>query len=829
MLVLREFDISPFQEINRSNYRFTVPSFVEIEGQSLLLLKNQIETPILLPDGTTLVANQGAIDYFGQVEGGKYLANIPPSNPFIDLPVGENRLDNTATFADFDRDGNAELIYSAGGEIAYYRLDENNIFRSVDDNPLADFNLGGTISHSAIDLDFDGDLDAVVKSINSNTAGLYLNQEGVLTRFTGEVNLPDGINLNNPEAIFAIDEDGDGDFDIVYHNDDGSLSLFRNQNGQYSAVADSDNPFVGIDLAGGFPGFGDTDGDGDVDLLVGNANGGLEFYENLQVSGDLTPIAASDRFEVFSQNPQELDVLYNDYGAQGRALTITAVDATSALGGTIAIAENRLIYTPPERIDSITEDNFSYSVTDTDGQTDTATVTITILPRLFVPLVGEDNPFNGLDVGTDSTPTLFDLDFDGDLNLFSGNGAGTIATFGNDNGVFVALEGTDNPFNGLQLGNFATNSAIAIADFDGDGDVDFTGGSSATNDELEYFYYRNDNGSITRLTDDNQPIEYLKSISSNIKPVAVDWNSDGWVDLVSTDSNGLLHYFQNQSGTLIEVDDSVNPFQTINLAGEGQELDIGTEASVAFLDWDRDGDLDLMVGQRLGSIIALQNDGNGWTKLTGQDHPLGEDVDIGIGATIAAGDVDSDGDVDLIMGNDDGTFLYWSGSSSDAIDSEPSLDAPENTVFRFFNEAGFHFYTVSTAERDYIINNLSNYQYEGGAYIAADPLLADPEIVPVYRLFNHDTGSHLYTTSQTEVDFIQANLPSLTFEGEVFYAYNSQVEGSIPIHRFVADTGSHFYTPSSAERDFVEENLDNYQYEGIAYYAYPFPSDTDIV
>ena len=56
MFVLREFDTSPFQEINRSTFRFTVPSFVDIDGRSLLFLKNQQETPFLFPDGTTLVA-----------------------------------------------------------------------------------------------------------------------------------------------------------------------------------------------------------------------------------------------------------------------------------------------------------------------------------------------------------------------------------------------------------------------------------------------------------------------------------------------------------------------------------------------------------------------------------------------------------------------------------------------------------------------------------------------------------------------------------------------------------------------------------------------------
>ena len=80
----------------------------------------------------------------------------------------------------------------------------------------------------------------------------------------------------------------------------------------------------------------------------------------------------------------------------------------------------------------------------------------------------------------------------------------------------------------------------------------------------------------------------------------------------------------------------------------------------------------------------------------------------------------------------------------------------------------------------------------------------------------------MYTTNEAERDFIQENDSRFNFQGEVFNAYETQVEGSIPIYRFLnTDLSVHFYTPSAEERDIVEETLPNYQSEGIAYYALP--------
>ena len=90
----------------------------------------------------------------------------------------------------------------------------------------------------------------------------------------------------------------------------------------------------------------------------------------------------------------------------------------------------------------------------------------------------------------------------------------------------------------------------------------------------------------------------------------------------------------------------------------------------------------------------------------------------------------------------------------------------------------------------------------------------------MYRFFNQDTGVHLYTTSEIERETV-TELDNYSFEGEVFSAYNTEVEGAIPVYRFFnLDTGAHFYTPSVTERDAVNE-LSDYQSEGVAYYALP--------
>ncbi|GAB4534481.1 MAG: hypothetical protein Tsb0014_20720 [Pleurocapsa sp.] len=676
MFVLREKPQSPFQDISTNDINFATPHFVEIDGRSVLVVTGQTETPIY--NGVEFITSfNGNIDYYVQAEGGKYIRENVHQSPLQNLLVG-SRVTNL-TVADFDNDGQDDLIHSfnrhvphslgtliGDGVIEYYRPNADGIYQSLEPNPFANLNKNtDNKSHTAIDFNGDGWLDLMVQASDSNVPVFYLNNDGVLEAYTGKINLPNAIASALPEHIYSFDEDGDGDFDVAVKNNDGSLSLFRNQEGTYTAA--SNNPFEDLDVSNEKLAFNDVDGDGDVDFVGITPTGKVNYYENLTVESDRPPIAADDYLDVFNTSSQELDVMFNDYGAQGQALTISNFDSESALGGIITLddndttdtADDRLIYTAPTGITNQTEDTFTYTVTDADGQTDTATVTLTIFPRLFTPQEGKDNPLNDLDVGGYSSPAIVDWDGDGDGDLFTGNGYGTVQYFRNDNGEFI--EATDNPFDGIELDY--GHSGIAIADFDLDGDFDAVMGSS--DNTLEYF--RNDDGTYTKLSSDDSPINFFPNqlqVSYDIKPTAVDWDGDGLMDLVTADSIGQLHYFHNQGGVLEEVALAESPFKPLNLAGEGQELYLGEDVSVAFSDFDGDGDLDILAGNSLGQVLAFRNDGDDWTKLTAQDHPFGEYTDIGIKSTVATGDLDGDGDLEAIVGSRDGTFLYWEGLTS---------------------------------------------------------------------------------------------------------------------------------------------------------------------
>ena len=149
-------------------------------------------------------------------------------------------------------------------------------------------------------------------------------------------------------------------------------------------------------------------------------------------------------------------------------------------------------------------------------------------------------------------------------------------------------------------------------------------------------------------------------------------------------------------------------------------------------------------------------------------------------------------------------------------------DIRDSNVFRFLNTAtGIHFYTADGNERDFIKDNLDNFQQEDSSFASVNPENLD-SAAEIYRFFNSTTGGHLYTTDENERDFIIDNLDNFVFEDVAFFAFETNVEDTIPVYRFYEpNLGVHFYTGNESERTFVEDNLDNYNFEGVAYYALP--------
>ena len=69
-------------------------------------------------------------------------------------------------------------------------------------------------------------------------------------------------------------------------------------------------------------------------------------------------------------------LLTNDTDADGDALTLTGVNPTSAMGGTVTVSNGWIYYTPPPGFTNT--DSFTYSIADGRGGTASATVTVNI-------------------------------------------------------------------------------------------------------------------------------------------------------------------------------------------------------------------------------------------------------------------------------------------------------------------------------------------------------------------------------------------------------------------------------------------------------------------
>ena len=115
--------------------------------------------------------------------------------------------------------------------------------------------------------------------------------------------------------------------------------------------------------------------------------------------------------------------------------------------------------------------------------------------------------------------------------------------------------------------------------------------------------------------------------------------------------------------------------------------------------------------------------------------------------------------------NYEGESFTALSSNLDTITGEVITEAKE--VYRFFNkETGAHLFTMDVKEKDYILENLDNYSLEGTAYYAFESAPTEVETIPVYRMLNSQTGTHLLTADQREFDYVQDNLNHFTAEGD---------------------------------------------------------------
>lgn len=162
-------------------------------------------------------------------------------------------------------------------------------------------------------------------------------------------------------------------------------------------------------------------------------------------------------------------------------------------------------------------------------------------------------------------------------------------------------------------------------------------------------------------------------------PNFADWDGDGDLDLICGEFLDGFTYFEN-IGTRTEP--RYAPGRRVKTA-DGQPVTMDLEMIVpSAIDWDKDGDTDLIVGDEDGRVALIENTG----KLGADRTPIflapryfqqeADEVKFGALCTPVGVDWDGDGDIDIISGNTAGYIGFIENLSGPAVES-PKWAAPK--------------------------------------------------------------------------------------------------------------------------------------------------------
>ena len=328
--------------------------------------------------------------------------------------------------------------------------------------------LGGGVKNRDLalgDVDNDGDIDAFV----TNGKEPWPN-EVWLNDGTGQfTNSGQSLGNSRDEGIALGDLDGDGDLDAFVVNwieSTGANRVWLNQGGiqsgtlgQFSDSGQSVGSIKGTRRVA----LGDVDGDGDLDVFLGNFSSGAGRYNELWLNNGSGTFTNSGQLLGIGST---LDVSLNDLDGDGDldAFVVNTYSQASQVllndgSGTFIDSGQNLAHPYA----------FGLAMGDVDNDGDLDALIGGRYgngSRIFLNNGSGVFTFSGptLDTGLNTlAPRLGDLDGDGDLDLYSGNYEADQVWLNNGVGIFSSSQT-------LSTGNnyFGT----ALADLDGDGDLD---------------------------------------------------------------------------------------------------------------------------------------------------------------------------------------------------------------------------------------------------------------------------------------------------------------------------------------------------------------------
>ena len=497
-----------------------------------------------------------------------------------------------------------------------------------------------------------------------------------------------GFNVPRPQLV---DIDGDGDLDLFVQEAAGELLLFERLDGPAVRFAWRADRYEDLDV-GEWYRFADLDDDGDLDLLAEAKYSMIQAWENR--GADATPrfVSVADTLRdeqgraIFSDRQNIPNVV--DFDCDGRLDlmlgrldgSVTRYEATAPWSGEGApsfsfVTDNfqgiSIVaqITPSSRHGANT---LVFADLDGDGDKDliwgdwfepgllllenNGTCESPGFSNTPVPWpVGEPIATSGY-----NAPTFGDVDGDGDLDAIVGvlGGAYNPITTAADNLYLLeqAPSGwrlvTERLIDQVDVG---AESVPAVGDLDGDGDPDVLVANKIdpASQRTSRIYRLENTGTPERPA--FRMREGLEEVTGEFHyaPTLADVDGDGDLDLVVGTWNEGVLLFRNEGGPRAP--------RFVRTAEALIDLPRGSHASPALGDLDGDGDLDLVAGESSGEVNVWRNDGT----RTAPRYALVTEallgIDVGRRSAPAIADLDGDGVLDLVVGSEGGEAIVLRG------------------------------------------------------------------------------------------------------------------------------------------------------------------------
>jgi hypothetical protein len=544
-----------------------------------------------------------------------------PQTPLIESDLAGARV---VVLADLDGDSDLDLLAGSAydGRVGWYE----NLDGQGDFGPLRRISSDepSVASVRAADLDGDGDLDVVAIASGANRIRWFENLDG-----QGNFGPPRLVTETAilGESVEAADLDGDGDLDLISTSGgpyDADVSWYENTDGrgnfgsQQIVTVDVRFPYAAI--------ASDLDGDGDLDLVsAAYVDDQVAWYENLDGRGSFglpRPIGvllgANEVIAADIDGDGHQDVVAGGFYTPSDLVWFRNVDGMGSFSSPISLASE---LESIETIQAIDLDN--------DGDLDLLTQSIYDGQILLLENLDGAGSFGPPRIVTSgfgfiTSAAAGDLNGDGLPDVaFASVNSDRIGWMDNQGEQFGAVRTVS------RLGAVGVDAAVAL-DVDQDGDLDVAIASVLDNRVL---WFENLDGLGTfgpeQLIDAN--------LTGAIYLQPADINGDGREDLVvAAASAGIVAWYEQ-----LGDGSGFSPRQEISTS-------LSSVENAQAADLDGDGDLDVVAAARyapLGQVVWFENlDGAGTfgsAKLVNNTVSSAREV--------VAVDLDGDLDLDLAV------------------------------------------------------------------------------------------------------------------------------------------------------------------------------------